>query len=44
VNRFRFQLDDEDSLILVNSQLDGDALTLALDTGATNTIIDQTCC
>jgi len=30
----------EDSLILVNSQSDQDPLTLALDTGATNTIID----
>ena len=40
MNRFRFNLDDEDSLILVNSELDRDVLSLALDTGATNTIID----
>ncbi|GAB2560897.1 aspartyl protease family protein [Spirosoma areae] len=40
MNRFKFRLDDEDSLILVNSELDPDVLSLALDTGATNTIID----
>lgn len=40
MTRFRFQLEDEESLILVNSQLDQDPFTLALDTGATNTIID----
>lgn len=40
MNRFKFNLDDEDSLILVNSGLDRDVLSLALDTGATNTIID----
>lgn len=40
MKRFRFNLDHEDSLILVNSELDRDVLSLALDTGATNTIID----
>ena len=40
MNHFRFRLEGEDSLILVNSELDSDTLTLALDTGATNTIVD----
>jgi hypothetical protein len=40
MKRFRFQLESEDSLVLVNSRLDEDTLTLALDTGATNTIVD----
>ncbi len=39
---FRFSLENEDSLIRINAQVDRSDLTLALDTGATHTVIDLT--
>ena len=37
---FNFDLEEEDSLIIVNCHLAGDDYNLALDTGASNTVID----
>ena len=42
MSTFRFSLDDADSLILVDAKLGRSSLTLALDTGATHTVIDLT--
>lgn len=39
---FRFSLENEDSLIRVDAQADRSDITLALDTGATHTVIDLT--
>ncbi len=39
---FRFSLENEDSLIRIDAQVDRSDLTLALDTGATHTMIDLT--
>ncbi len=39
---FRFSLEHEDSLIRVDAQIGRSDLTLALDTGATHTVIDLT--
>ena len=39
---FRFSLENEDSLIRVDAQVGRSDLTLALDTGATHTVIDLT--
>jgi hypothetical protein len=39
---FYFELEDEDSLILVDAEIDELPITLALDTGATHTVIDLT--
>jgi Aspartyl protease len=38
----KFKLTDEDSLIIVKSQVGIDRLSLALDTGASHTVIDLT--
>jgi len=42
MSTFRFSLENEDSLIRINAQVDRSDLTLALDTGATHTVIDLT--
>ena len=42
MNEFPFDLDDEDSLILLPCMIDDEKVTLALDTGATHTVIDLT--
>lgn len=42
MNSFRFSLDDVDSLIRIDAQIGRSDLTLALDTGATHTVIDLT--
>jgi hypothetical protein len=39
---YRFDLEDEDSLILVDAEIDELPFTLAVDTGATHTVIDLT--
>lgn len=39
-NPFYFKLEDEDSLIPVDCHLEGSTYVLALDTGASNTVID----
>ena len=39
-NIFHFELEDNESLITVSCHLAGDDYDLALDTGASNTIID----
>ena len=41
-NTFTFQRKSEDSLILVYAKADNEPATLALDTGATHTVIDLT--
>ena len=41
-NVFRFERKTEDSLILVNADAASERATLALDTGATHTVIDLT--
>ena len=41
-NVYNFQGDDADSLILVAARADYERTTLALDTGATHTVIDLT--
>ncbi len=41
MKKFAFEIEDEDSLIVtVDCRLHGDAYTLALDTGASNTVLD----
>ena len=41
MRKFAFEIEDEDSLIVtVDCRLHGDDYTLALDTGASNTVID----
>jgi predicted aspartyl protease len=40
---FKFNLDDADSLILITGEIQGQPLTLALDTGASHSVIDFTC-
>jgi len=42
MSTFRFSLENEDSLIRVDAELGRSDLTLALDTGATHTVIDLT--
>ena len=42
MNIFHFDLSDEDSLIRVDAQLGYSDFTLALDTGATHTVVDLT--
>ena len=42
MNTFTFSLEHDDSLIRVNAQMGRSDFTLALDTGATHTIIDLT--
>ena len=42
MSRFRFLLENEDSLIRIDAKVDRAGLTLALDTGATHTVIDLT--
>ncbi|MEZ0483301.1 aspartyl protease family protein [Fibrella aquatica] len=42
MNSFKFSLDDADSLIRIDAQIGRSDLTLALDTGATHTVIDLT--
>ena len=39
---FKFSLENEDSLIRIDAQVGRSDLTLALDTGATHTVIDLT--
>lgn len=39
---FKFFLENEDSLIRIDAQVGRSDLTLALDTGATHTVIDLT--
>ena len=41
-NTYRFRRDDEDSLIFVYAEVGAEPATLALDTGATHTVIDLT--
>jgi predicted aspartyl protease len=38
----KFRLEDEDSLIIIKATIGNDRLSLALDTGATHTVIDLT--
>ena len=40
MNTYKFSLDDEDSLIIVEGKLGNNTLALALDTGASHTVID----
>jgi hypothetical protein len=41
MKKFGFEIEDEDSLIVtVDCKVHGDSYTLALDTGASNTVID----
>lgn len=42
MSTFNFSLENADSLIRINAQLGRSDLTLALDTGATHTVIDLT--
>jgi Aspartyl protease len=42
INSFKFKRKNEDSLILVNANVVSEPTTLALDTGATHTVIDLT--
>ncbi len=41
-NMHKFRLSDEDSLIIVKAGIGNDRLSLALDTGASHTVIDLT--
>ena len=40
MNTYKFSLDDEDSLIIVEGKLGNNTLALALDTSASHTVID----
>lgn len=40
--KYKFDLGDDDSLILVDAEIDEMPFTLAIDTGATHTVIDLT--
>lgn len=42
MNVFKFHLETEDSLIVVGCQINADHFALALDTGASHTVIDLT--
>ena len=42
MSAFKFSLENEDSLIRIDAQIGKSALTLALDTGATHTVVDLT--
>lgn len=39
---YKFEREDEESLILIDAEIDELPFTLALDTGATHTVIDLT--
>ncbi len=40
MSAYKFKLDSEESLIIVEGKIGNDSLVLALDTGATHTVID----
>ncbi len=42
MNKFEFSLENQDSLIRIDSQIGKSDFSLALDTGATHTVIDLT--
>jgi predicted aspartyl protease len=42
MKKFPFELYDEDSLITIDASIDKQAIRLALDTGASHTVIDLT--